>query len=130
MIIVREYSLRSGKYNCAADLQFDWFAFNQATKSIVNFIESKATEPKAVRTMIHSALGKWVRDHNMSLVPYLTSVIISNLFQVVIMRDYHNPNIVQMYDSYLVEDELWVVMEFLEGGALTDIVTHARYIPT
>ena len=80
--------------------------------------------------MIHSALGKWVRDHNMSLVPYLTSVIISNLFQVVIMRDYHNPNIVQMYDSYLVEDELWVVMEFLEGGALTDIVTHARYIPT
>ena len=47
-------------------------------------------------------------------------------FQVVIMRDYHHPNIVQMHDSFLVEDELWVVMEFLEGGALTDIVTHAR----
>lgn len=46
--------------------------------------------------------------------------------EVVIMRDYHHPNIVQMHDSYLVEDELWVVMEFLEGGALTDIVTHAR----
>jgi serine/threonine protein kinase len=48
--------------------------------------------------------------------------------QVVIMRDYHHANIVEMHDSYLVEDELWVVMEFLEGGALTDIVTHARYI--
>lgn len=47
-------------------------------------------------------------------------------FQVVIMRDYHHPNIVEMYDSFLVQDELWVVMEFLEGGALTDIVTHAR----
>ena len=46
--------------------------------------------------------------------------------EVVIMRDYHHPNIVQMYDSYLVDDELWVAMEFLEGGALTDIVTHAR----
>eukprot|EP00095_Tigriopus_kingsejongensis_P007210 maker-scaffold1268_size51707-snap-gene-0.13 protein:Tk07210 transcript:maker-scaffold1268_size51707-snap-gene-0.13-mRNA-1 annotation:"serine threonine-protein kinase pak mbt" len=46
--------------------------------------------------------------------------------EVVIMRDYHHPNIVQMHDSFLVEDELWVVMEFLEGGALTDIVTHAR----
>ena len=44
------------------------------------------------------------------------------------MRDYHHPNIVQMHDSFLVEDELWVVMEFLEGGALTDIVTHARYV--
>ena len=46
--------------------------------------------------------------------------------KVVIMRDYHHSNIVEMYDSYLVEDELWVVMEFLEGGALTDIVTHSR----
>ncbi|KAK4337372.1 hypothetical protein RND71_043329 [Anisodus tanguticus] len=46
--------------------------------------------------------------------------------EVVIMRDYHHPNIVEMYDSFLVKDELWVVMEFLEGGALTDIVTHAK----
>ena len=43
------------------------------------------------------------------------------------MREYHHPNIVEMHDSFLVDDELWVVMEFLEGGALTDIVTHARY---
>jgi len=43
------------------------------------------------------------------------------------MRDYHHPHIVEMYDSYLMNDELWVVMEFLEGGALTDIVTHNKY---
>lgn len=48
------------------------------------------------------------------------------LLQVVIMRDYHHENVVEMYNSYLVGDELWVVMEFLEGGALTDIVTHTR----
>ncbi|XP_034288260.1 serine/threonine-protein kinase PAK 5 isoform X3 [Pantherophis guttatus] len=46
--------------------------------------------------------------------------------EVVIMRDYHHENVVDMYNSYLVGDELWVVMEFLEGGALTDIVTHTR----
>ena len=46
--------------------------------------------------------------------------------EVVIMRDYHHPNIVKMYDSFLVGDELWVVMEYLEGGALTEIVTHSR----
>lgn len=36
--------------------------------------------------------------------------------EVVIMRDYHHPNIVEMYDSYLVENELWVIMEYLEGN--------------
>jgi len=42
------------------------------------------------------------------------------------MRDYPHPNIVEMYGSHLVGDELWVVMEFLEGGSLTDIITHTR----
>ena len=37
------------------------------------------------------------------------------------MRDYHHENIVEMYSSFVVNDELWVVMEYLEGGALTDI---------
>lgn len=46
--------------------------------------------------------------------------------EVVIMRDHQHENVVEMYNSYLVGDELWVVMEFLEGGALTDIVTHTR----
>ena len=58
--------------------------------------------------------------------PLFYSICFLVPFQVVIMRDYHHPNIVEMHDSFLVEDELWVVMEFLEGGALTDIVTHAR----
>ncbi|CAH0400088.1 unnamed protein product [Chilo suppressalis] len=43
--------------------------------------------------------------------------------EVVIMRDYPHPNIVEMHASYLVGDELWVVMEYMAGGALTDIVT-------
>ncbi|KAK3516553.1 hypothetical protein QTP70_022057 [Hemibagrus guttatus] len=60
---------------------------------------------------------------------YLGSTVQSNGEcgkEVVIMRDYHHENVVDMYNSYLVGDELWVVMEFLEGGALTDIVTHTR----
>lgn len=45
------------------------------------------------------------------------------------MRDYPHPNIVEMHASYLVGDELWVVMEYMAGGALTDIVTSARMDP-
>lgn len=48
--------------------------------------------------------------------------------EVVIMKDYHHENIVEMFDSFLVDDELWVVMEFMEGGALTEIVLHSRLV--
>lgn len=47
--------------------------------------------------------------------------------QVVIMRDYQHLNVVEMYKSYLVGEELWVLMEFLQGGALTDIISQVRW---
>ncbi|XP_028677264.1 serine/threonine-protein kinase PAK 6 [Erpetoichthys calabaricus] len=46
--------------------------------------------------------------------------------EVVIMRDYHHKNVVEMYKSHLVDEELWVVMEYLKGGALTNIVSETR----
>lgn len=49
--------------------------------------------------------------------------------QVMIMRDYKHPNIVEMYGSYLVEGELWVVMEYLDGGALTEVLTTPKSEP-
>ncbi|KAF7647912.1 hypothetical protein LDENG_00164610, partial [Lucifuga dentata] len=46
--------------------------------------------------------------------------------EVVIMRDYRHRNVVEMYRSALVEHELWVIMEYLQGGALTNIVSETR----
>lgn len=46
--------------------------------------------------------------------------------QVVIMRDYRHQNVVEMFCSALVEEELWVIMEYLQGGALTHIVSETR----
>uniref|UniRef100_A0A3P8Y7J6 non-specific serine/threonine protein kinase n=1 Tax=Esox lucius TaxID=8010 RepID=A0A3P8Y7J6_ESOLU len=68
--------------------------------------------------------GKQVAVKKMDLRKQQRRELLFN--EVVIMRDYHHENVVDMYNSYLVGDELWVVMEFLEGGALTDIVTHTR----
>ena len=40
-----------------------------------------------------------------------------------VMKRFHHENIVNFIDCHLLEGELRVIMEFLEGGALTDVVT-------
>ncbi|XP_078130735.1 serine/threonine-protein kinase PAK 6-like [Sander vitreus] len=46
--------------------------------------------------------------------------------EVVILRDYRHQNVVEMFGSAVVEEELWVIMEYLQGGALTHILSQTR----
>lgn len=47
--------------------------------------------------------------------------------EVRIMRDTKHPNIVKYNESFLVGNELWVVMELMEGGTLTDIIEECEF---
>lgn len=44
------------------------------------------------------------------------------------MKEHPHENLVTYYDSYLVNEDLWVLMEFVDGGSLTDVIKRVRYV--
>ena len=43
--------------------------------------------------------------------------------EIIVMRSSRHENIVNYIDAHLLRGDLWVVMEYMEGGSLTEVVT-------
>ncbi|XP_017488303.1 PREDICTED: serine/threonine-protein kinase PAK 1-like [Rhagoletis zephyria] len=74
-----------------------------------------------VYTAIEISTGIEVAIKQMNLGQQPKKELIVN--EILVMRENKHPNVVNYLDSYLVNEELWVVMEYLPGGSLTDVVT-------
>lgn len=74
-----------------------------------------------VFTAIESSTGMEVAIKQMNLSQQPKKELIIN--EILVMRENKHSNVVNYLDSYLVNEELWVVMEYLPGGSLTDVVT-------
>ncbi|KAJ3261946.1 Protein kinase [Chytriomyces hyalinus] len=47
--------------------------------------------------------------------------------EIMIMKECVHPNIVKYMDSFLVGPDLWLILEYMDGGKLTDIIdAHTR----
>uniref|UniRef100_A0A1B6DM64 non-specific serine/threonine protein kinase n=1 Tax=Clastoptera arizonana TaxID=38151 RepID=A0A1B6DM64_9HEMI len=74
-----------------------------------------------VYTAIEASTGMEVAIKQMNLSQQPKKDLIIN--EILVMRENKHHNVVNYLDSYLVAEELWVVMEYLPGGSLTDVVT-------
>ncbi|KAM7043450.1 serine/threonine-protein kinase PAK 3-like isoform 3-T3 [Acridotheres tristis] len=69
-----------------------------------------------------------------SMVPILSQVALKKMplrkrsrkelivNEIQIMKENRHPNIVNYIDSYLVHEDLWLVMEYVDGGTLTSVL--------
>jgi len=48
--------------------------------------------------------------------------------EIAIMKSSSHPNIVEYMDAYLMGDQLWVVMEFMGGGCLTEVLEQFEHV--
>jgi len=48
--------------------------------------------------------------------------------EIEMMRSFQHPNIVGYIDSYKWKNDIWVVMEYMGGGSLTEILEQYKYV--
>ncbi|XP_071311466.1 serine/threonine-protein kinase PAK 3-like [Agelaius tricolor] len=75
----------------------------------------------AVYKALDTSSGQQVAIKIMSLEEEMSEELAAN--EILAMRDNRSPNIVTYLDSYLVDAELWLAMEFMDGGTLFDVLS-------
>ncbi|GAV47797.1 hypothetical protein ZYGR_0I00930 [Zygosaccharomyces rouxii] len=80
--------------------------------------------PEDVTNLDPPQIGDKVAIKQMILSKQPRKELIVN--EIIVMKDSRHKNIVNFLEAYLkTDDDLWVIMEYMEGGSLTDIIENS-----
>ncbi|CAI6718278.1 CMF_HP2_G0043480.mRNA.1.CDS.1 [Saccharomyces cerevisiae] len=78
-------------------------------------------DPRFLKSHCHRVVGERVAIKQIRLSEQPKKQLIMN--ELLVMNDSRQENIVNFLEAYIIDDEeLWVIMEYMEGGCLTDIL--------
>ncbi|ORZ35298.1 kinase-like domain-containing protein [Catenaria anguillulae PL171] len=92
------------------------------TRQYQNLVKIGQGASGGVYTATQVATGKIVAVKQMNLDAQPKKELIIN--EILVMKRSAHENIVNFMDAFLWKGDLWVVMEYMDGGALTDVVTY------
>jgi p21-activated kinase 1 len=92
------------------------------TKKYRNLVKIGQGASGGVYTANENGTNRCVAIKQMNLEQQPKKDLIIN--EIIVMRESKHKNIVNFMDSYLIRGDLWVIMEYMEGGSLTDVVTY------
>jgi p21-activated kinase 1 len=72
---------------------------------------------------LHPDLNQIVAVKEMQLTPKNERLIME---ETRLMASMNHPNIVRSYSSHKVDDTLWILMELMDGGSLTNVATYCE----
>ena len=112
---------KPGPLPAESSITLDQLVSSEDPNKIYKDISKKIGEGAAGSVFLatNSRTGQQVAVKKMTLNGESLKLLIT---EINIMKTSHHPNIVDYYDSYIVEDQLWVCMEFMGGGCLTEIL--------
>ena len=64
-----------------------------------------------------------IKDMILSRQPRLDMII----NEIMVMKEVNHPNIVNFVECYIVKESLWVIMEYMEGGMLTELIDRNKF---
>jgi p21-activated kinase 1 len=91
------------------------------TKKYRNLVKIGQGASGGVYTASELGTNRCVAIKQMNLEQQPKKDLIIN--EIIVMKESKHKNIVNFMDSFLIRGELWVIMEYMEGGSLTDVVT-------